>query len=88
MAVDKPTVPRLHEWRKRTKDLRYALELLEPLWPDVMEAFAAEVDDLADLLGEDHDLALLEAFVRDPSLACDDDDRRSRHGRRTVTASG
>ena len=76
-AAAKPTVARLHEWRKRTKDLRYTLQLLEPIWPDVVEALADEVDDLADLLGEDHDLAMLERFVRDPSLACENDDRRA-----------
>src|SRR5262249_29169802 len=58
-----PTDERLHEWRKRVKDLRYVLELLEPLWPKRMAALADEVDDLADRLGEDHDLAMLGRFV-------------------------
>ncbi len=26
-----------HEWRKRAKDLRYHVDLLEPVWPEVME---------------------------------------------------
>jgi hypothetical protein len=45
--------------------LRHALELLEPVWPEVMRAYADEVDQLADRLGEDHDLAMLRRFVRD-----------------------
>ena len=60
-----PTVANLHEWRKRAKDLRYALDLFEPLWPPVLEALADETDALGDRLGEDHDLALLRRFVRD-----------------------
>ena len=58
-AAAAPTVETLHEWRKRAKDLRYALDLLEPIWPGTMKALAAEADALADRLGEDHDLALL-----------------------------
>ena len=60
-----PTVTNLHEWRKRAKDLRYALDLLEPLWSPVLKALADETDALGDRLGEDHDLALLRRFVRD-----------------------
>jgi CHAD domain-containing protein len=74
-ATAKPCVPRLHEWRKRTKDLRYALELLEPVWPEVMHAYADEVDQLADRLGEDHDLAMLRRVVMDQSVG--DDDRHA-----------
>jgi CHAD domain-containing protein len=64
-AGAKPTVANLHEWRKRAKDLRYALDLLEPLWPAVVKALADESDALGDRLGEDHDLALLRRFVGD-----------------------
>ena len=48
----------MHEWRKRVKDLRYAAELLgrRPL--------ARRADELGELLGEDHDLALLAERVR------------------------
>jgi CHAD domain-containing protein len=62
-AAAKPSVSKLHEWRKRAKDLRYALDLLEPLWPGMMKALADEADALADRLGEDHDLALLRRFA-------------------------
>jgi CHAD domain-containing protein len=53
----------LHEWRKRTKDLRYQLELLQPVWPEVMKATAAQAETLTDLLGDDHDLAVLRGLV-------------------------
>src|SRR5262245_48872953 len=53
------TVESLHEWRKQTKYLRHQLELLRPLWPEVLEPLAAEADHLGERLGDDHDLALL-----------------------------
>jgi CHAD domain-containing protein len=53
----------LHEWRKRAKDIRYQLELLEPLCPEVMKASAAQAETLTDLLGDDHDLAVLRSLL-------------------------
>ncbi len=50
---------RLHEWRKRVKDLWYQERLLRDAWPGVMKAQAAELDELGELLGDDHDLAVL-----------------------------
>lgn len=50
---------RLHEWRKRVKDLWYQQRLLRDAWPGVMKAQAAELDELGELLGDDHDLAVL-----------------------------
>jgi len=53
----------LHEWRKRVKDLWYHHRLLRELWPGVMKAYAGEADRLGELLGDDHDLAVLDAFL-------------------------
>lgn len=53
----------LHEWRKRAKDLRYQLELLEPLSPEVMRPTATQAETLTDLLGDDHDLAVLRSLL-------------------------
>lgn len=53
-----------HEWRKRTKDLRYALELLHAVWPESMEPLAEQAHRLTDLLGDDHDLVVLRAIAR------------------------
>ncbi len=49
----------VHEWRKRTKDLWYHLRLLHDLWPGLLGATVDEAHDLADLLGDHHDLAVL-----------------------------
>jgi CHAD domain-containing protein len=58
-AQAKPTVENLHEWRKRAKDLWYHLRLLRPLSPAIIGGYADEAHGLSDLLGDDHDLALL-----------------------------
>jgi CHAD domain-containing protein len=49
----------LHEWRKQTKYFWHELQLLEPLWPGQLGELADETHKLADLLGDDHDLAVL-----------------------------
>ena len=49
----------LHEWRKRVKYLYYQLGYLEKLWPEELSAYAGGLNELADLLGQDHDLAVL-----------------------------
>jgi len=58
----------LHAWRKRAKDLWYHQRLLAPAWPDVLEAQAEAAHALSELLGDDHDLAVLAE-----RLATDDD---------------
>lgn len=50
----------LHAWRKRAKDLWYHQRLLAPAWPDVLGAQAEAAHALSELLGDDHDLAVLD----------------------------
>ena len=64
-----PTVEELHDWRKRVKDLWYHTRLLKPIWPGVLEATAEEAHQLSELLGDDHDLAMLrERLTTDPAF--------------------
>jgi CHAD domain-containing protein len=71
----RPDNEHLHEWRKQTKYLGHQLQVLEPLWPGQLGELADESCELADLLGDDHDLAVLrdraaqarEAFPNDAS---------------------
>jgi CHAD domain-containing protein len=74
-ARQKPSVENLHEWRKRAKDLWYHLRMLKPLSPGIVGGQADEAHKLADLLGDDHDLAVLreELESRAGGLAVDVD---------------
>jgi CHAD domain-containing protein len=67
LASESPTVVNLHEWRKQTKYLRYQLQLLQTAWPETEKELVARAHQLATLLGEDHDLAVLrETLAADP----------------------
>ncbi len=56
----------MHRWRKRVKDLRYAAEMLEHVQPRSgrLAKLAKRADKLGEVLGEDHDLAVLSDWVR------------------------
>ena len=54
-----PTVEQLHDWRKRVKDLWYHQRLISAAWPEVLEAQAEAAHRLSEILGDDHDLAVL-----------------------------
>jgi hypothetical protein len=58
-----PEDERLHDWRKRSKDLWYQLALIERRGPPVAGELADSAHDLSTLLGDDHDLAVLRAEV-------------------------
>jgi len=62
-----PTATKLHEWRKQAKYLRYQLEILRAIWPEMMEPLAGQADHLGELLGDDHDLVVLrQILTQDP----------------------
>jgi len=48
-----------HELRKCSKALGYQLRLLRQLWPELLETLLAQIDQLSEKLGDDHDLAVL-----------------------------
>jgi CHAD domain-containing protein len=73
----RPRTGRMHDWRKRVKDLRYAAEALGPAGGESsagkasraerwLTRTAVRADRLSERLGEEHDLAVLEAWVRKP----------------------
>ena len=53
----------LHELRKRVKDLWYMSELVRPAAPKRAQKLASRAGDLSDVIGEDHDLAVLREAV-------------------------
>lgn len=79
-AGKRPRTPAMHEWRKRVKDLRYAAEMLQREQPTSgsvlgrgrrrgqakgrLRQIERRADDLGELLGEEHDLAVLSELVR------------------------
>lgn len=65
----KPNADAIHEWRKRVKDLSYAVQIVSPVAPDMREAHA-KLDDLAHLLGDHHDVWSLDAFVAENHSRC------------------
>jgi CHAD domain-containing protein len=61
----------LHQWRKRAKDLWYHHRLIRDAHPSVAAAYAKDAHHLSDLLGDDHDLAVVRATIvhQDPPAA-------------------
>ena len=53
----------LHDWRKRVKDLWYHSQLLRAIGGPVVKGQAKDAHRLANLLGDDHDLAVLDAAL-------------------------
>lgn len=64
----------LHQWRKRVKDHWYQTRLLQQAWPALFEARQASLEALAEGLGQDHDLALMQQLLaHQPALFGDPD---------------
>ncbi len=77
VAQESPTVHAFHEWRKRAKYLRYHMEALHLVWPEVVGGLAEALDTLGETLGDEHDLAELgHTIMAQPSLVPDDRGRR------------
>jgi hypothetical protein len=99
-AAKRGDMHKLHEWRKRVKDLRYVAEMLRPLDDEQrrhsapkgkrarkrvararkdavwLARMARRADKLGELLGEDHDLAVLAQLIEADAL-------RARLGKKT-----
>lgn len=68
----------LHECRKRTKDLRYQLEFLHKMWPEVLNGYADAAKRLEQTLGKHHDLSVLAGMMS----------RKTAQGRKDATLLG
>ncbi len=62
-ACEEPTGENLHDCRKRVKDLWHVTQLLRPADPKRMKRLSRRAHELADLLGEHHDLSVLRDYV-------------------------
>lgn len=60
-----PDTEALHAWRRRVKDVRYGAELLRDADPSRLKQTRRDAGELSDLLGDDHDLAMLAEVASD-----------------------
>jgi CHAD domain-containing protein len=73
----KRSAENLHEWRKQVKYLWHQLQLLAPLWPALIGELADQTHQLANYLGDDHDLAVLRDKIIEHKAAFPDASSRS-----------
>jgi len=66
-AYAEPSDEHFHEWRKGAQQHWRHMALLSRAWTGCLNARVAEARALSQLLGDDHDLALLVAFVHSES---------------------
>lgn len=70
-AADDPDDETFHAWRKRAKDLWYQCQLLQGACPPLLGALESMLDALGEHLGDDHDLAVLQAAAAASSETSD-----------------
>lgn len=58
-ALAAPDVDRLHRARRRWKEVGYVVAWWSPAWPRALKAWLDDLDEVLDLLGRDHDQAVL-----------------------------
>ena len=71
IALADPDDPaKFHEWRKRVKYLWYHMDILQQVWPLMLQDTANELHLLSDFLGDAHDLVVLkEILLAEPELS-------------------
>jgi len=57
-----------HTWRKRVKDLQYQTQLLQETPAGLKREFRQALKSLAELLGNHHDLSILEELLESPEI--------------------
>ncbi len=73
-AAEGPDIAVFHDWRKRAKYHWMHLRLIRDVWPSPLKMRAKACKQLADILGDANDLAVLELLLAsDPSLGVDTD---------------
>ena len=71
-----PSAESFHAWRKRVKYLRHQMEIITPVWPEVLGGLATSLEHLGDVLGDEHDQAQLISLVASlPDMVADPDER-------------
>jgi len=71
MALSDPNEEEaLHDLRKAAQAYWRQMILVQQAWPEVCQARAAAAKHVADVLGQDHDIALLEGVLAAPEAHC------------------
>jgi len=73
-AAADTTVESLHDLRKRVKDLRYASQVVGPVAPQGVRKLAKRANTLADVIGDDHDLAVLREAAAERAATLEGDE--------------
>ncbi|HUF94471.1 MAG TPA: CHAD domain-containing protein [Acidimicrobiia bacterium] len=68
---------KFHVWRKSVRYLRHQMELITPIWPEVVVGMAISLERVGELLGQDHDLAVLVDRLDADTNLCPDPVERS-----------
>lgn len=55
----------MHEWRKRSKYIRYQFHMLRNIWPNVLFVFEYEFHQLTDYLGDFNNLSVMKNHLDD-----------------------
>lgn len=76
-AYKAPTPLNFHEWRKNVKYLRHQMELMTPLWPEVVVGMAITFERVGEMIGQDHDLSILLDLLDSDVNICPDPVKRS-----------
>lgn len=67
-VFDSDDAEEMHEWRKGVQHHWRQMQLLTPCWPSELSARADAARTLSQLLGEDHDIAMLMHLVATPTM--------------------
>lgn len=68
-ALEAGTAEAFHEWRKRVKYHWYHMRILRNVWSPVVRARRDELDRLSDILGDEHDLAVMQELIAEEPCA-------------------
>lgn len=72
-ALDDPSDEAMHAWRRAVKRLTYQVRAVRHWAPSILRPYAARLDDVGSLLGDDHDLTVAVARLRDAADVARDD---------------
>jgi CHAD domain-containing protein len=70
-ARKSPSPAQLHDLRKKMKYFWYQIEILQPIFPGPMKAYASTLEKIAEDLGAYHDMQVLQEFISESGIIPD-----------------